>query len=198
VDVCKTRAVHSVSILNGVESVVVCYPTRATSSIHRARAVHFHVISRSVTSLRFLLPGCPSNKPPHLMSPDNHHHGTTHHQHGAHIVAEILSDEALYTQWRGELQMMSDRIKDMRKALYDALVANGTPGSWEHVINQIGMFSYLGIGKVEALRLRAEFHIYLTEQGRISMCGLNSDRAKVLADALKVVLTTTAEESAKL
>lgn len=40
---------------------------------------------------------------------------------------------------------MSDRIRAMRKELYQALKANGTPGTWEHIINQIGMFSFTGL-----------------------------------------------------
>ena len=40
---------------------------------------------------------------------------------------------------------MSERIRSMREELYHALKANGTPGSWEHIVNQIGMFSFTGL-----------------------------------------------------
>lgn len=40
---------------------------------------------------------------------------------------------------------MSGRIKEMRKGLYEKLQKLKTPGTWEHVINQIGMFSYTGL-----------------------------------------------------
>ena len=33
----------------------------------------------------------------------------------------------------------------MREALHQALKANGTPGSWSHIIQQIGMFSFTGL-----------------------------------------------------
>lgn len=33
----------------------------------------------------------------------------------------------------------------MRKALRAALEKLGTPGTWEHIISQIGMFSYTGL-----------------------------------------------------
>jgi aspartate/tyrosine/aromatic aminotransferase len=32
---------------------------------------------------------------------------------------------------------MSGRIKDMRKALRDELVALGTPGNWDHIVSQV-------------------------------------------------------------
>lgn len=40
---------------------------------------------------------------------------------------------------------MSGRIKEMRKSLYERLIRLGTPGYWEHITQQIGMFSYTGL-----------------------------------------------------
>lgn len=40
---------------------------------------------------------------------------------------------------------MSSRIIEMRKALKAALEKLGTPGTWEHITSQIGMFSYTGL-----------------------------------------------------
>ena len=47
-----------------------------------------------------------------------------------------------------ELKGMADRIITMRQKLYDALQEVGAPGSWEHIVKQIGMFSYTGLTKV--------------------------------------------------
>merc|ERR1712151_935970 len=66
-------------------------------------------------------------------------------KHGAEIVKTVLSDEALYQEWKDELRAMSVRIQDMRKALFDELTALGTPGSWMHITSQIGMFSFTGL-----------------------------------------------------
>jgi len=43
------------------------------------------------------------------------------------------------------IKVMANRIKDMRKALRDALVERKTPGNWDHIVNQIGMFTYTGL-----------------------------------------------------
>ena len=40
---------------------------------------------------------------------------------------------------------MSSRIKEMRTSLYQKLIQKGTPGNWEHITQQIGMFSYTGL-----------------------------------------------------
>ena len=47
-----------------------------------------------------------------------------------------------------ELKGMADRIITMRTGLFDALKEVGAPGGWEHIVNQIGMFSFTGLTKV--------------------------------------------------
>jgi aspartate aminotransferase len=68
-------------------------------------------------------------------------------KHGALIVATVLGDQNLYEEWKAELNDMSGRIKLMRQMLYDAINANGTPGDWDNIITQIGMFSYTGLNR---------------------------------------------------
>lgn len=47
------------------------------------------------------------------------------------------------------LKLMTDRIKSMRKALRDNLEKLGTKGTWNHITDQTGMFSYTGLsGKI--------------------------------------------------
>jgi aspartate aminotransferase len=52
---------------------------------------------------------------------------------------------------------MAHRIIDMRKALLDELVKLGTPGSWDHIVNQIGMFSFTGLTRNEELIQQLKF-----------------------------------------
>lgn len=42
---------------------------------------------------------------------------------------------------------MAGRIIQMRKELYSALQQVGAPGKWNHILDQIGMFSYTGLTK---------------------------------------------------
>ncbi|KAL9651229.1 hypothetical protein ABK040_006230 [Willaertia magna] len=103
---------------------------------------------------------------------------------GARIVATALSDPELFNLWKEELAAMSDRIKEMRVLLYNALKKRGTPGNWDHILNQIGMFSFTGLQKKHVQRLVNHYHIYLTDNGRISMCGLNRSNVDYVADAI--------------
>lgn len=46
---------------------------------------------------------------------------------------------------KGCIKTMATRVIEMRKSLREALEKLGTPGSWEHITSQIGMFSYTGL-----------------------------------------------------
>lgn len=112
--------------------------------------------------------------------------------HGASIVATILGDRNLYTEWTVELKGMADRIIKMRHSLYEALKTRGTPGTWDHIIKQIGMFTFTGLNKEQVTFLTREFHVYMTSDGRISMAGLSSKTVPHLADAIHAAVTKKA------
>ena len=76
---------------------------------------------------------------------------------------------------------MSGRTIQMRHMLYDELVKLGTPGTWQHIVDQTGMFSYLGLDEKQCERLVKEGHIYLVKTSRISMAGLNQNNVKYVA-----------------
>jgi aspartate/tyrosine/aromatic aminotransferase len=104
--------------------------------------------------------------------------------HGAHLVNRILSNPALKAQWISELKLMSDRILKMRTSLRSTLEKLGTPGTWNHITDQIGMFSYTGLPQDVCERLTKEFHIYLLKSGRISMAGLNENNVGYFAESV--------------
>lgn len=105
-------------------------------------------------------------------------------KHGAAIVNQILTNPELKAMWLGELKLMSNRIVDMRVALRQAIEAKGTPGTWNHVTDQIGMFTFTGLTKDQVVRMVEEFHIYMTGDGRISMAGLNPSNVEYVAESI--------------
>lgn len=64
---------------------------------------------------------------------------------GSRIVDAVLNTPELRKEWTECIKIMSSRIIKMRQALYDELVRLGTPGTWNHITAQIGMFSYTGL-----------------------------------------------------
>lgn len=69
---------------------------------------------------------------------------------------------------------MSGRIKEMRGSLVTTLAANGSQLDWSHINTQIGMFAYTGLNADQVEKLKTDYHIYMTGDGRISVAGLNS------------------------
>jgi len=68
-----------------------------------------------------------------------------------------------------------------------------TPGTWEHIINQIGMFSYTGLTEKQVQYLRDTHHIYMLRTGRISMCGMNTNNVEYVAKAFCDAVTNIKE-----
>ena len=83
---------------------------------------------------------------------------------------------------------MSGRIIDMRNALRGKLEELETPGTWKHITEQIGMFSFTGLSEAQVAELRAKSHVYMTKNGRISMAGLNTGNVEYFARAVDEVV----------
>lgn len=112
-------------------------------------------------------------------------------RHGAAVVNKVLTTPKLKAQWLEELSFMSDRILKMRTALRSELEAMGTPGTWNHITDQIGMFTYTGLTKPQVERMVNECHIYMTGDGRISVAGLNPDNVKYVAQCIDKVVRSS-------
>ncbi|KAJ3130870.1 Aspartate aminotransferase, cytoplasmic [Physocladia obscura] len=92
---------------------------------------------------------------------------------GAKIVEIVLSDEKMHAEWVANLKTMASRISLMREKLVDNLRQLQTPGDWSHITSQVGMFSYTGLNTVQVAAIKGKFHVYMTDEGRVSMAGLN-------------------------
>ncbi|KAH8556948.1 aspartate aminotransferase [Umbelopsis sp. PMI_123] len=110
--------------------------------------------------------------------------------YGARIVDLVLNDKQLYAEWNDNLGTMSGRIIEMRKRLFDKLQQLQTPGTWNHIIDQIGMFSFTGLSPAQVKVLKEQYHIYMTDNGRISMAGLSSKNVDYFAESIDKVVRT--------
>ncbi|KAJ3094493.1 Aspartate aminotransferase, cytoplasmic [Physocladia obscura] len=107
---------------------------------------------------------------------------------GAKIVDIIFKDESLCLEWKKNLKEMSCRITDMREKVVQHLKQLETPGDWSHITSQIGMFSYTGLTTQQVAVIKSKFHVYMTDEGRISMAGLNEGNVKNFAEAVNWVI----------
>lgn len=76
--------------------------------------------------------------------------------YGARIAEAVLTSADLKKQWAQDLITMSGRILKMRARLFQELTRLGTPGSWDHIVKQTGMFGYLGISAEQVVYLESE------------------------------------------
>ena len=104
--------------------------------------------------------------------------------HGARLVAGVLGDEALRSQWLAEVEGMRTRIVAMRTQLAALLRDSFPDGRHDYLLQQKGMFSYTGLSVAQVAQLREECGIYLIDSGRMCLAGLNAGNVAVVADAI--------------
>ena len=104
--------------------------------------------------------------------------------HGAAIVSHVLGSTELRSQWENEVAQMRERIRTLRNLLIEALAAHGLQERFACILEQNGMFSYLGLSPQQVDFLRDEYGVYMVRSGRASMAGLRSEQAEYLAAAL--------------
>jgi aspartate/tyrosine/aromatic aminotransferase len=112
-------------------------------------------------------------------------------QFGSQIVTMLLEDESLNGLWRDELKGMAGRINAMRQRLKATLVKETGDGEemWNHITEQIGMFSYTGLTPEQVEYCKNEGSLFMLGTGRVSMAGFNEGNVersgKIMADAIK-------------
>ncbi len=61
-------------------------------------------------------------------------------------MALIMNNDTLFEEWKSNIETMASRIITMRQELRRLLAEElKTPGSWDHITNQIGMFRYFAL-----------------------------------------------------
>jgi len=106
--------------------------------------------------------------------------------HGAALVAGVLTSPELRQLWEQELTEMRERIHALRHGLVDKLVAAGAP-EFAFINDQAGMFSYSGLSRPQVDRLRDEYGIYAVGTGRICVAALNQGNLEYVAKAVATV-----------
>jgi len=108
--------------------------------------------------------------------------------HGAAIVDIIYHDPQLYAQWLEELTQMRERIQHLRRALVQRLNSIQSQRDFGFIQAERGMFSFLGLSVEQVQRLRHDWHIYMTDNSRINVAGLQKHSIEAVAQAIAQVL----------
>lgn len=108
--------------------------------------------------------------------------------HGGHVVDSVMNDETLFNQWVGEVYNMRDRIRAMRQKLQEVLSAKVPGRDFSYFTKQRGMFSFTGLNPQQVERLQKEYGVYMVNNGRMCVAGLNHKNIDYVANAMAEVL----------
>jgi aspartate/tyrosine/aromatic aminotransferase len=104
--------------------------------------------------------------------------------HGAAIVARVLSDPHLRALWAEELGAMTARINSLRELLARSLAACRPDRDFSWLMRHRGMFSLLPLSEAALLELRERHHVYALTDGRVNVAGISVDNVERVADAV--------------
>ncbi|KAI5949236.1 AAT22 [Candida theae] len=107
---------------------------------------------------------------------------------GARLVAIILTNDKLRNQWLNELKDSTTRLKSLRHQILERLTKLKTPGDWQNVVEQKGLFWYSGLTKEQNEQLIAKHNVYSTTMGRVNVAGLNDENIDYFCHAIDSVV----------
>jgi aromatic-amino-acid transaminase len=99
----------------------------------------------------------------------------------------VLSDSELRADWEAELEEVRIGMLNLRKLLADALRTTTGSDRYDFIAEHRGMFSRLGLSKEQVVRLREEYAIYMIDDSRFNVAGLNEKVVPILAKAIVAV-----------
>ena len=107
--------------------------------------------------------------------------------HGARLVTMILNDPTLRADWQAELEDIRRNMLTLRQSLADHLRRATNSDRYDFVAHHRGMFSRLGLTEAQVLHLRDQHGIYMVNDSRINIAGLNAQTVPILAAAIAAV-----------
>lgn len=109
-------------------------------------------------------------------------------RHGAAIVGHILSTPELRAEWMAEVDTMRHRLEKLRLQFVSGLQTGQTTKDFSYLLKGVGMFCFLGLEKEQVLKLREEYGIYMTLDGRINLAGLSEQNLNYVIESMLKLL----------
>lgn len=108
-------------------------------------------------------------------------------RHGARIVGEVLKSAHLKSLWQRELKEMRERIHSMRSLLAKALIAESSKRDYSYLLGCKGLFCFTGLSKEQIHTLIEKCAIYMTQDGRLNVAGINRDNLDRIVKGILLV-----------
>ena len=104
--------------------------------------------------------------------------------YGSRLISLILHSKKLSALWEKELEERRIRIQKLRGQLVDTLEKNHCPIDFSFIKNHKGIFSFCNLKREEVKQLITQYAVYLLDNGRINVSGLNKNNLDYVAKAI--------------
>ncbi|CAL8247631.1 unnamed protein product [Merluccius merluccius] len=108
---------------------------------------------------------------------------------GARIVATVLSNPAHLAEWQEGVRHMAARCMLVRELLRAKLRLLGTPGCWDHLTQQTGLYCCTGLNVEQVEYLSKRKHIYLLPNGCLNVSAVNSRNLDYITESVNEALS---------
>lgn len=108
--------------------------------------------------------------------------------HGGSIVVEILQSPELTALWKREVADMAAQIRKNRRLLVKTASEMQFGDRVAAIERHNGMFSILPLAEPQVMAMRERYGVYMANNGRISLCGVNETNVEYLCSGLKDAL----------
>ena len=108
--------------------------------------------------------------------------------HGARLVTMILGSENLRKSWIQELEETRLNMLDLRQKLASQLCQKTNSDRFNFLGHHRGMFSRIGISPNQVEKIRTDFGVYMVDDSRINIAGLNKHTVSLLATAIAQII----------
>ena len=108
--------------------------------------------------------------------------------HGARLVTMILGSENLRKSWIQELEETRLNMLELRHKLASQLRQKTNSDRFNFLGHHRGMFSRIGISPNQVEKIRTDFGVYMVDDSRINIAGLNKHTVSLLATAIAQII----------
>ncbi len=156
--------------------VLVCSSFSKNFGLYSERVGALTIVAKSATASRAALSHAKICVRVNYSSPP---------QHGAAVVARVLSDPGLRAEWDRELGAMRSRIHRMRTLFVETMKRKSQKHNFSFLLQQRGMFSFSGLTPLQVDELRNKDSIYIVSAGgRINVAGITEPKLSALCEAI--------------
>ncbi|XP_071780777.2 putative aspartate aminotransferase, cytoplasmic 2 [Centroberyx gerrardi] len=108
---------------------------------------------------------------------------------GARVVATVLSNPAHLVEWQEGVKRIVERCMLIRERLRERLRLLGSPGCWDHLTQQGGLYCCTGLNGQQVEFLSKRRHVYLLPNGCLNVSAINSRNLDYVAESIHLALT---------